>query len=151
MNQKGHQSAAFECFALMPFYDIVSFTAATAITGYRNSSVSFCNTALLLIRATPHNSARSLSQNFCPNSKFRKWRNTVCISHFWNCGSGVKRRLRLEDAIVRCCLSVFFSAPLANQKETRYNMTGRTKLVIFKEAWAWLLPITRLSSSARRC
>ena len=55
-------------------------------------------------RATPRNSARSLSQNFCPNSKFRKWRNTVCISHFWNCGSGAKRRLRLADAIVRCCL-----------------------------------------------
>ena len=28
---------------------IVSFTAATAITDYRNSSVSFCDTALLLI------------------------------------------------------------------------------------------------------
>ncbi len=56
------------------------------------------------IKAAPHNSARSLSQNFCPNSKFQKWRNTVCISHFWNCGSGVKRRLRLEDAIARCCL-----------------------------------------------
>ena len=28
---------------------IVSFTAATAITDYRNSSVSFCNSALLLI------------------------------------------------------------------------------------------------------
>ena len=57
-------------------------------------------------RATPRNSARSLSQNFCPNSKFRKWRNTVCISHFWNCGSGAKRRLRLADAIVRCCPSI---------------------------------------------
>ena len=56
------------------------------------------------IKAAPHNSARSLSQNFCPNSKFRKWRNTVCISHFWNCGSGVKRWLRLEDVIARCCL-----------------------------------------------
>ena len=55
-------------------------------------------------RATPRNSARSLSQNFCPNSKFRKWRNTVCISHFRNCGSGAKRRLRLAGAIVRCCL-----------------------------------------------
>ena len=54
-------------------------------------------------RATPHNSARSISQNFCPNSKFQKWWNTVCISHFRNCGSGAKRRLRLEDAIVRCC------------------------------------------------
>ena len=42
-------NAAFGCFALMPFYDIVSFTAATAITNYRNSSVSFYNTALLLI------------------------------------------------------------------------------------------------------
>ena len=48
-------------------------------------------------------------------------------------------------------ISVFFSAPLANQKKARYNMTGRTKSVIFKEAWAWLLPITRLNSSARRC
>ena len=48
-------------------------------------------------------------------------------------------------------ISDFFSAPLAKQKETRYNMTERTELVIFKEAWAWLLPITRLNSSARRC
>ena len=48
-------------------------------------------------------------------------------------------------------ISVFFSAPLAKQKETRYNMTERTELVIFKEARAWLLPITRLNSSARRC
>ena len=44
---------------------------------YRNSVVSFCNTALLLI-------------------------------------------------------SVFFSTPLANQKEARYNMTGRTEMVIFQ-------------------
>ena len=54
-------------------------------------------------QAAPHNSARSLRQDFCSNSKFRKWRNTVCISHFRNCGSGAKRRLRLADAIVRCC------------------------------------------------
>ena len=33
MKQKGYQNAAFECFVLMPFYDIVSFTAATTITG----------------------------------------------------------------------------------------------------------------------
>ena len=63
---------------------------------YRNSVVSFCNTALLLI-------------------------------------------------------SEFFSIPLAKQKESLYNMTRRTKTVILKEAWAWLLPITRLSSFARRC
>ena len=55
--------------------------------------------------AAPHNSARSLRQDFCSNSKFRKWRNTVCISHFRNCGSGAKRRLRLADAIVRYCLN----------------------------------------------
>ena len=47
--EERYQNAAFECFALMPFYDIVSFTAATAITDYRSSSVSFYNTALLLI------------------------------------------------------------------------------------------------------
>ena len=58
------------------------------------------------LRAIPHNLTRRLSQDFCPNSKFRKWRNTVCISHFWNCGSGAKRRLRLEDAIARCCLII---------------------------------------------
>ena len=54
-------------------------------------------------RAAPHNSSRSLRQDFCSNSKFRKWRNTVCISHFRNCGSGAKRRRRLADAIMRCC------------------------------------------------
>ena len=75
---------------------IVSFTAATAITDYWNSSVSFCNTALLLI-------------------------------------------------------SDFSLTPLAKLKEARYNMTKQTKTVIFKEARAWLLPITRPSSSARRC
>ena len=63
---------------------------------YRNSVVSFCNTALLLI-------------------------------------------------------SDFFSTPIANQKKARYNMTRRTEMVIFKEVRPWLLPITRLSSSARRC
>ena len=63
---------------------------------YRNSIVSFCNTALLLI-------------------------------------------------------SEFFPAPLAKQKEAQYNMTKRTKMVMFKEAQAWLFPITILSSSARRC
>ena len=35
-------------------------------------------------RATPRNSVRRLSQDFCSNSKFEKWRNTVCISHFSN-------------------------------------------------------------------
>ena len=30
-------------------------------------------------RAAPRNSARSLRQDFCPNSKFGKRRNTVCI------------------------------------------------------------------------
>lgn len=63
----------------MPFYDIVSFTAAATVAGYRQSSVSFCNTILLLIRE-------------------------------------------------------FFPAPLANQKGAWYNMTERTKVVIFKEA-----------------
>ena len=55
-------------------------------------------------RATPHNSARTLRQDFCPNSKFGKRRNTVCISRFSNWRSGAKRRLRLADAIARCCL-----------------------------------------------
>ena len=37
MKQKGYQNAAFGCFVLMPFYDIVSFTAATTITGILSS------------------------------------------------------------------------------------------------------------------
>ena len=35
-------------------------------------------------RAAPRNSTRSLRQDFCPNSKFGKRRNTVCISRFSN-------------------------------------------------------------------
>ena len=31
-------------------------------------------------------------------------------------------------------MRMFFSTPLAKQKETRYNMTERTESVIFKEA-----------------
>ena len=53
--------------------------------------------------AATHNSARSLRQDFCSNSKFRKWRNTVCISHFRNCGSGAKDGWASQDAIARCC------------------------------------------------
>ena len=68
------------------------------------------------VRAAPHNSARSLRQDFCSNSKFRKWRNTVCISHFRNCGSGAKRRLRLADAIVRCCLRIKNTLPLQGRQ-----------------------------------
>ena len=37
MKQNGYQNAAFGCFVLMPFYDIVSFTAATTITGIPSS------------------------------------------------------------------------------------------------------------------
>ena len=70
----------------------------------RASRFLYCH---FYLRATPHNSARSLRQDFCSNSKFRKWRNTVCISHFRNCGSGAKRRLRLADAIARCCLGFY--------------------------------------------
>ena len=56
------------------------------------------------VMATPHNSARKLSERFCAGSKFRKRGNTVCISRFWNCGTGAKYPLRSADAIVRCCL-----------------------------------------------
>jgi hypothetical protein len=33
---------------------------------------------ILVFKAAPHNSARSLRQDFCPNSKFEKRMNTVC-------------------------------------------------------------------------
>ena len=37
MKQNGYQTAAFECFALMPFYAPVFFTAATTIAGILSS------------------------------------------------------------------------------------------------------------------
>ena len=74
MKQNGYQNAAFGCFVLMPFYDIVSFTAATTITGILSS-----------LSATLHS--------------------------FW--------------------LAIFFSTPLAKQKEAWYNMTRRTEMVIW--------------------
>ena len=44
----------------------------------RSHFLAWCLAVRLLIRATPHNLARRLSQDFCSNSKFGKWRNTVC-------------------------------------------------------------------------
>ena len=64
MKQNGYQNAAFGCFGLMPLHSVFYRSG----NSYRNSVVSLCNTALLLI-------------------------------------------------------SDFFSTPLANQKEARYNMT----------------------------
>ncbi len=61
------------------------------------------------IKATPHNSARKLSERFCASSKFQKRGNTVCISRFWNCRNGAKDPLRSADAIVRCCLKTDFA------------------------------------------
>ena len=63
------------------------------------------------VKATPHNSARNLSERFCASSKFRKRGNTVCIFRFWNCRTGAKDPLRSADVIVRCCLNthrIFF-------------------------------------------
>ena len=77
------------------------------------------------VRAAPHNSARSLRQDFCSDSKFRKWRNTVCISHFRNCGSGAKRRLRLADAIVRCCLRIKDTLPLQGRQDCNCTINAR--------------------------
>ena len=66
MKQNGHQNAAFGCFALMPFYAPIFFTAATTITGIPSS---------------------------------------------------------LSATLYSFLISKFFPAPLANQKEARYNMT----------------------------
>ena len=35
-------------------------------------------------------SARADAERFCLSRKFKKWRNTVCISHFLNCTDVVK-------------------------------------------------------------
>ncbi len=77
-----------------------------------------------MVKAAPHNSARSLGKDFCSNSKFRKWRNTVCISRFRNCGSGAKRRLRLAGAIVQCCLNTILSCESFAGRRWRREMYG---------------------------
>ena len=66
---------------------------------------------VLNFKATPHNSARNLSERFCASSKFRKRGNTVCIFRFWNCRTGAKDPLRSADVIVRCCLNFFQPFP----------------------------------------
>ena len=71
--------------------------------GISGICVKFSGLEKEMFRAAPRNSARSLRQDFCPNSKFGKRRNPVCISGFSNGRSGAKRRRRLADAIVRCC------------------------------------------------
>ena len=53
MKQNGYQNAAFGCFALMPFYDIVSFTAATTIIGIPASLSATLNPFWLVI-FSPH-------------------------------------------------------------------------------------------------
>ena len=59
-----------------------------------------------LRKAAPHNSARDISERFCPKIKFEKRRNTLCISSFSNCNIGTKDPLMSADAIVRCCLDI---------------------------------------------
>lgn len=36
------------------------------------------------LKAMPHNRARALGERFCSQSRFGKWRNALCISHFPN-------------------------------------------------------------------
>ena len=45
MKQNGYQNAAFGCFGLMPVHSVFYRSG----NSYRNSVVSLCNTALLLI------------------------------------------------------------------------------------------------------
>lgn len=48
-------------------------------------------------------------------------------------------------------MRMFFSTPLAKRKEVRYNMTKRTKVVIFQDVQPWLLQILKPNIYARRC
>ena len=52
--------------------------AVHVVTGRLRNSITH------YVKAAPRNSARSLRQDFCPNSRFGKRRNTVCISGFSN-------------------------------------------------------------------
>ena len=57
------------------------------------------------IREALIKSARADAERFCLSRKFKKWRNTVCISHFLNCTDVVKdpafRRRRLIQRFLR--------------------------------------------------
>ena len=70
--------------------------------------------------ATPCNSARSLRQDFCLNSKFRRWRNTVCIPHLRNCRSGAKKTAETR----RCNCAV-----LPYEKHRRFSAAVFLRLV----------------------
>ena len=51
-----------------------------------------------MTKAAPRNSARSLRQDFCPNSKFGKRRNPVCISACQKSLAEIAARRRQRDS-----------------------------------------------------
>ena len=68
-----------------------------------------------MTKAAPRNSARSLRQDFCPNSKFGKRRNPVCIS------ACQKRAKPFFDSLEYCMYFSFFKLKKWGKKtaETR--------------------------------
>ena len=91
-------------------------------------------------KAAPHNSARSLSRNFCPDSKFQERRNPVCTrkghaasagrltpataagySRFRNCTAGEKDPLTAEDDLFRGFLRL---PPTIGSDTPRADMTA---------------------------
>ena len=55
-----------------------SDTGSISCSTVNTSPKCFPIACAIASRATPHNLTRRLSQDFCPNSKFGKRRNTVC-------------------------------------------------------------------------
>lgn len=113
-----------------------------------NASFMLCEFLLFPLQS-PH--LYNMKQKRYQNAAFGCFGLMPLHSVFYRSGNSYR------NSVVSLCNTVlhlifeFFSASLAKQKEARYNMTRRTKMVISEGAQVWLLPITRLNSSARRC
>ena len=74
---------------------------------------------ILVFKAAPHNSARSLRQDFCPNSKFGKRRNTVCTRKGYAASVS-------QLALATAALYFPFSIPKSGRKRSAH---GRRRFV----------------------
>ena len=68
---------------------------ALALIGLETSSMF----QAAFVRALPHNESRTFVERFCRKTKFRKRRNTVCISSFLNCRIEAKDPAKVEDEL----------------------------------------------------
>ena len=62
---------------------------------------------MIKIKAIPHNEAKAFTERFCSKAKFRKRRNTVCISSFLNRRIGAKDPVKAADELCGVALIQF--------------------------------------------